>query len=67
MTPSLCLNRAGNVIAWPAWAFAYQLQSSTNLADTNWLTVTNVSTLTGFQNTLSNPVPAATVFFRLKK
>ena len=69
VTPSLSLNRTGtnNVIAWPAWSFAYQLQSSTNLAGTNWLTVTNVSTLTGFQNAVTNPVPAATVFFRLKK
>jgi cyclophilin family peptidyl-prolyl cis-trans isomerase len=67
--PSLKLNHTGtnNVIAWPAWAFAYQLQSSTNLAGTNWLAVTNSSTLSGFQNAVSNPVPAAKAFFRLKK
>ena len=67
--PSLKLNHTGtdNVLAWPAWAFAYQLQSSTNLAGTNWLAVTNYSTLIGFQNTVSNPVPAANAFFRLKK
>jgi cyclophilin family peptidyl-prolyl cis-trans isomerase len=69
VTPALSFNRTGtnNVITWPAWAYAYQLQSSTNLAGANWLTVTNVSTLTGFQNAVTNPVPAATVFFRLKK
>ena len=67
--PSLKLNRTGtnNVIVWPAWAFAYQLQSSTNVAGTNWLAVTNVSTLIGFQNAVSNPVPATRPFFRLKK
>jgi hypothetical protein len=67
--PSLKLNHTGtsNVIAWPAWAFAYQLQTSTNLAGTNWLAVTNVSTLTGLQNTVSNPVTAAKAIFRLKK
>lgn len=69
LTPALSLNHTGasNLIAWPAWAFAYQLQSSTNLAGANWLAVTNYSTLTGFQNTVSNPVPAANAFFRLKK
>jgi cyclophilin family peptidyl-prolyl cis-trans isomerase len=69
VAPVLQASRAGtnNVIVWPAWAFAYQLQSSTNLADPNWLAVTNVSTLTGFQNAVSNPVPATEAFFRLKK
>ena len=69
LTPTLSLNHTGtgNILAWPAWAFAYQLQSSANLAGANWLAVTNYSTLTGFQNTVSNPVPAANAFFRLKK
>jgi cyclophilin family peptidyl-prolyl cis-trans isomerase len=69
VTPSLKPSRTGNnsVIAWPAWAFAYQLQTSTNLAGSDWLAVTNVSTLTGFQNAVSNPVSAAAAFFRLKK
>jgi cyclophilin family peptidyl-prolyl cis-trans isomerase len=67
--PSLTLNHTSNsnVLNWPAWAFAYQLQASTNLADPNWLAVTNISTLTGFQNAVSNPVPATKAFFRLKK
>ena len=69
VAPMLQASRGGTniVIVWPAWAFAYQLQSSTNLADPNWLAVTNVSTLTGFQNAVSNPVPATKTFFRLKK
>jgi hypothetical protein len=63
------LNHTGtnNAIVWPAWAFAYQLQSSTNLAGTNWLAVTNFSTLTCFQNTVSNSMSSANDFFRLKK
>ena len=67
--PSLKLNHKGtnNVIAWPSWAFAYQLQSSTNLAGTNWLAVTNSSTLIGFQNVVSNTLPATRAFFRLRK
>ncbi len=69
VAPMLQASRGGTniVIVWPAWAFAYQLQSSTNLVDPNWLAVTNVSTLTGFQNAVSNPVPATKTFFRLKK
>ena len=67
--PSLMLNHTGanNVIVWPAWAFAYQLQRSTNLAGTNWLVVANFSTLTGFQNTVSTSMSSANAFFRLKK
>ncbi len=67
--PSLTLARTGtnNVIGWPAWAFAYGVQSNTNLATTNWVAVTNVSILNGFQNTVSNTPPAGHAFFRLKK
>jgi len=67
--PSLALARTGtnNVIGWPAWAFAYGVQSNTNLATTNWVAVTNVSILNGFQNTVSNTPPAGHAFFRLKK
>jgi cyclophilin family peptidyl-prolyl cis-trans isomerase len=69
VTPSLMFNHTGtdNVIVWPAWAFGYQLQSSTNLPGTNWLAVTNLSALTGFQNTVSNSMSSANAFFRLKK
>ena len=69
LMPTLNLNQEGakSVLAWPAWAFAYQLQTSTNLAGPDWLAVTNYPTLTGFQNTASNPAPATSAFFRLKK
>ena len=67
--PALQAARSGpnNVIAWPGWAFAFALQSSTNVAGTNWLAVTNAVALAGFQNAVSNPAPAARAFFRLKK
>jgi cyclophilin family peptidyl-prolyl cis-trans isomerase len=54
------------VIAWPSWAFAYGLQTSTNLAGTNWVTITNAAGLSGFQNVVSNPLSANQSFFRLK-
>lgn len=53
-------------IAWPGWAFAYGLQSSTNLAGTNWVAVTNSAALSGFQNAVSNPLSANQSFFRLR-
>ncbi len=69
VAPALQFSRWGtnNVFAWPAWAFGYQLQSSTNLAAANWLAVTNVSKLVGFQMAVSNSTLATKAFFRLKK
>lgn len=66
--PSLTLARAGtnNIIGWPAWAFAYQPWSNTNLADTNWIAVTNASALAGYQNVISNSSANSNLFFRLK-
>jgi len=54
---------AGNQTAvfWPSWALNYTLQTSTNLANGPWTTVTNTIPVTGVQFT--NHQPAA--FFRL--
>jgi len=67
--PTLQTGRSGtnNALSWPSWAFAYVLQANTNLTGANWLAVTNAVALAGFQNTVSNPAPAASAFFRLKK
>jgi cyclophilin family peptidyl-prolyl cis-trans isomerase len=69
VTPILALTRTGtnSVVGWPAWAFAYGLQSNTNLTGTNWVTITNSSTLSGFQNVISNPASGSSAFFRLKE
>jgi hypothetical protein len=69
VAPALQLSHIGtnNIVAWPAWAYAYQLQSATNVAAPNWLGVTNLSKLVGFQNVVSNPAPASKGFFHLKK
>jgi cyclophilin family peptidyl-prolyl cis-trans isomerase len=66
--PSLLFTRAGtnNIFTWPSWASAYSVQSNTNLAGTNWITITNFPALSGFQNVLSNPAAASQTFFRLK-
>ena len=67
--PTLSLTLAGtqNVVGWPAWATAYQLQSNTNLTTANWLVVTNFSTLAGYQSVLTNSTTGGNFFFRLKQ
>jgi hypothetical protein len=67
--PSVTLTRVGtnNSLSWPAWAFSYQLLSNTNLSGTNWTAVTNLSSLLGYQNLVTNATPDTRLFFRLKK
>ncbi|MGH7989610.1 MAG: hypothetical protein ACREDS_05360, partial [Limisphaerales bacterium] len=50
-----------NVLFYPAWATNYVLQSTTNLASTNWITVSNAVPVIAV--TVSNQLP--TQFFRL--
>jgi cyclophilin family peptidyl-prolyl cis-trans isomerase len=67
--PILGLTWAGgqNVVSWPAWTTDYQLQSNTNLSPANWFTVSNFSTLIGYQSVVTNSPTVGSLFFRLKK
>jgi cyclophilin family peptidyl-prolyl cis-trans isomerase len=67
--PSLSLTRSGtnNSICWPAWAFSYQLLSSTDFTSANWVAITNLSSLVAFQNVVTNSTANSNLFFRLKK
>jgi peptidylprolyl isomerase len=67
--PSLSLTRFGtnNSVYWPAWAFAYQALSSTNFTSTNWVAITNLSSLVAYQNVVTNSTTNSNLFFRLKK
>ena len=67
--PSLSLTRSGanNSVGWPAWAFAYQLLSNTNLANTNWVAITNISSLVAYQNVVTNSTANTNRFFLLRK
>jgi large repetitive protein len=67
--PNLQLTRSGsnNIVRWPAWAIEYQLQSNTNLSTTNWIAVTNLPALNGYDQAVTNSSTARTLFFRLKK
>jgi hypothetical protein len=67
--PSLSLARVGtnNSLSWPAWAFAYQPLSNTNFTGTNWVAMTNLSTLVAYQNIVTNGTGNSNLFFRLRK
>jgi cyclophilin family peptidyl-prolyl cis-trans isomerase len=67
--PSITLTTAGtnNVVAWPAWATDYQLQSAINLAGANWQAVSNFSALNGYSTVVTNGMTNAILFFRLEK
>jgi hypothetical protein len=67
--PSLSLTRLGtnNSFGWPAWAFAYQLLSNTNLSSTDWVAITNIASLVAYQNVVTNGTANTNSLFRLKK
>jgi hypothetical protein len=69
VVPSLSLMRTGpnEVVAWPAWAYAFGLQSCSNLVGPVWVGVTNYPVLAGFQNVVSNAAPPGNLFLRLKE
>jgi hypothetical protein len=69
VVPSLSFTQTGtnNVVAWPAWAYQYGLQSSSNLTGSVWASVTNYPALSGFQNVVSNTASPGDRFFRLKE
>ena len=67
--PSLSLTYTGPnmIVAWPAWAYGFGLQSCSNLTGPVWSGVTNNPVLAGFQNVVSNTPPPGNLFFRLKE
>ncbi|HZM02851.1 MAG TPA: LamG-like jellyroll fold domain-containing protein [Candidatus Saccharimonadales bacterium] len=67
-TPLLMLsNTAPNllVLSWPTNAVGAYLQMTTNLASTNWATVSG-SVVVGNQNVVTTSLSGASAFFRLK-
>ncbi|HXB58362.1 MAG TPA: peptidylprolyl isomerase [Candidatus Acidoferrales bacterium] len=69
VVPPLSLTPAGQSmqVAWPAWAYQFGLQDSSNLAESVWADVTNYPALAGFQNVVSNTASSGNLFFRLKQ
>lgn len=67
--PGLTMTLAGtnSVVAWPAWATEYQLQSATNLSGANWQAGSNFPVLNGYSTVLTNATTNNTLFYRLVK
>lgn len=67
--PSLDLTRTGtsNRLRWPAWATDYKLQSHTNLSTANWVTTTNLPSLSGYEIVVTNISTSSNGFFRLRR
>jgi len=67
--PALSFTRWGNtnLLQWPSWAAGYQLQSHTNPATPDWLTLTNHPAFSSYDNFLIHTNTANHEFFRLKK
>ena len=53
------------LLSWPATQVLFSPQQSTNLASTNWVTLTNSPTTTGATCQLTIPTPAGNTFYRL--
>lgn len=64
---NLTTTDTNDIVAWPAWATDYQLQSATNLAGANWQAVSNFSALNGYSSVVTNSTTNSTLFFRLEK
>lgn len=54
------------VLSWPTSATGYVLQNSTNLATNSWTTITNIPSVVGSFNTVTNPLAPTAGFYRLK-
>ena len=67
--PSVSLTRAGtnSVLRWPAWAANFLPQTHTNLATTNWVSLTNNSYLIGYENVVTNGSSVTNRFYRLRR
>ena len=67
--PSLSLTRTGTntILRWPAWAADFRAQSHTNLATTNWVSLTNNSYLIGYENVVTNGSSVTNRFYRLRR
>jgi hypothetical protein len=67
--PNLSMSRSGtnNILRWPAWAADFVAQSHTNLATTNWVSLTNNSYLIGYENVITNGSSSTNRFYRLRR
>lgn len=68
--PPLQISKSGdnNILKWPTYAFGFQLQTTTNCADTNsWSAVAGNPAVVGTQNVLTNTTTENVRYYRLKR
>jgi hypothetical protein len=67
--PRLSIAPAGTnvVLSWPTAASDFQLESKPSLTTGTWTAITNMWTVIGGFNVLTNPVSASAQFFRLQR
>jgi hypothetical protein len=53
------------LVMWPGEVAGYQLQQNSNLATTNWVTLTNAVLLSNDLNQIAVPVSSSNTFYRL--
>jgi hypothetical protein len=64
-TEAMQLNGSNAFISWPGTISSYQLQQNSNLATTNWVTLTNLDTLTNGMHQITVPAGGSNNFYRL--
>jgi hypothetical protein len=62
----LALSGANPILSWASPPGGFVLQNNSDLTTTNWLTVTNIPTVTNGQNQVILPPPTASQFYRLQ-
>ena len=67
--PQLQILRQNNlvVLSWPTNAAGFQLESRTNISNSNWTSLTNIPVTVGNQTVVTNRSNPDSAFFRLRK
>lgn len=67
--PLLTAEKAGTnvILSWSALTAGYQLEASSSLASPSWSAITNVPTLSGMRQCVTNSLTGQSQFYRLKR
>ena len=67
--PLLTAEKAGTniILSWSATTSGYTLEASSSLASPSWSTVTNVPTLSGMRQCVTNSITGESQFYRLRR
>jgi hypothetical protein len=67
--PLLTADKAGAniILSWSATTFGYSLEASGSLTSPSWSAVTNVPTLSGMRQCVTNSLSGQSQFYRLRR